>query len=176
MANREALRELQSRLADRLEAAKTTAVSANWLAVESAGQRLLFPLRQSGEIFSVVGVQPVAYTQPWFLGVANLRGGLFGVVDLGGFIYAQPAAPVMAGAANEARLVAVNQTLGSPCALLVDRLSGLRGHDAFTQSEPPGHQAPVYFGQRYTDAQGQLWQELNLQLLCSQERFIHINA
>lgn len=174
MANREALRELQSRLADRLEAAKTTAVSANWLAVESAGQRFLFPLRQSGEIFAVVGVQPVAYTQPWFLGVANLRGGLFGVVDLGGFIYAQPSA--LAGAANDARLVAVNQALGSTCALLVDRLSGLRGHDAFTQSEPPGPQAPVYFGQRYTDAQGQLWQELNLQLLCSQERFIHINA
>ena len=176
MANREALRELQSRLADRLEAAKTTAVSANWLAVESAGQRFLFPLRQSGEIFSVVGVQPVAYTQPWFLGVANLRGGLFGVVDLGGFIYGQPSVPALAGAANEARLVAVNQALGSTCALLVDRLSGLRGHDAFTQSEPPGPQAPIYFGQRYTDTQGHLWQELNLQLLCSQERFIHINA
>ena len=175
MANREALRELQSRLADRLEAARTSAVSANWLAVESAGQRFLLPLRQSGEIFSVVGVQPVAYTQPWFLGVANLRGGLFGVVDLGGFIYAQPSATSLAGTANESRLVAVNQMLGSPCALLVDRLSGLRGDDAFTQSESPGPQAPVYFGQRLTDAQGLTWQEINLQSLCSQERFIHIN-
>lgn len=176
MANREALRELQSRLADRLEAAKTTAVSANWLAVEAAGQKLLFPLRQSGEIFSVVGVQSVAYTQPWFLGVANLRGGLFGVVDLGGFVYGQPSVAAIAGTTNEARLVAVNQTLERNCALLVDRLSGLRGHDAFPTSEPPDPQAPVYFGQRYTDAHGQLWQELNLQLLCSQERFIHINT
>lgn len=176
MANREALRELQTRLADRLEAAKTAAVSANWLAVESAGQRFLFPLRQSGEIFSVVGVQPVAYTQPWFLGVANLRGGLFSVVDLGGFIYAQPSLQAPAAHSNDARLVAVNQALGTSCALLVDRLSGLRGDDAFTQSEPPDPQAPVYFGPRHVDAQGLTWQEINLQSLCSQERFVQINA
>jgi hypothetical protein len=29
-----------------------------------------------------VGVLPVPHTQPWFMGVANLRGGLHGVVDL----------------------------------------------------------------------------------------------
>lgn len=176
MANRDALRELQSRLADRLEAAKANAVSAHWLAVESAGQRFLFPLRQSGEIFSVSGVQPVAYTQPWFLGVANLRGGLFGVVDLGGFVYGHtPATPGGVGT-GEARLVALNPTLERHCALLVDRLSGLRGTDAFPTVEPPDAQAPVYFGPRYTDTQGHIWQELNLQLLCAQERFIHINA
>ncbi|HZY16355.1 MAG TPA: chemotaxis protein CheW, partial [Ramlibacter sp.] len=34
MANREALRELQSRLASRLQAARTEGVQAGWLAVE----------------------------------------------------------------------------------------------------------------------------------------------
>jgi twitching motility protein PilI len=34
-------------------------------------------------------VQPVPYAQPWFLGVANLRGGLYGVVT-GGFVRAVP--------------------------------------------------------------------------------------
>ena len=76
MANREALRELQVRLAGRLQAARVEGLSvSSWLAVESAGQSYLLPLAQSGEIFPWVAVQPVPYTQAWFLGVANLRGG-----------------------------------------------------------------------------------------------------
>ena len=74
MANREALRELQNRLASRLQAARTEGVQASWLAVEAAGARYLFPLTQSGEIFPFASAQPVPYTQPWFLGVANRSG------------------------------------------------------------------------------------------------------
>src|SRR6476661_1398918 len=86
MANREALRELQSRLASRLQAARTEGVPASWLAVESGGRKFLFPLSQSGEIFPYTSAQAVPYTQSWFLGVANLRGGLYGVVDLASFV------------------------------------------------------------------------------------------
>ena len=60
MANREALKELQTRLAARLQAAKAEGVAvASWLAVESGAQHFLLPLAQSGEIFSWTGVQPV---------------------------------------------------------------------------------------------------------------------
>ena len=83
MANREALRELQIRLASRLQAAKSEGLSvSSWLAIEAAGRFYLLPLGHSGEIFPNSVVQPVPYTQPWFLGVANLRGGLVGVIDL----------------------------------------------------------------------------------------------
>ena len=41
MANREALRELQSRLATRLQAARTEGVQASWLAVEAAGGEIV---------------------------------------------------------------------------------------------------------------------------------------
>ncbi len=47
MAKREALRELQSRLAERLQAAQSEPRGTAWLAVECAGQRLLFPLQQA---------------------------------------------------------------------------------------------------------------------------------
>ena len=86
MANREALRELQSRLAARLQHARTEVRQASWLALECAGQGLLVPLATAGEIFAVGTVKPVPHTQPWFLGVANLRGGLHGVVDLAAFL------------------------------------------------------------------------------------------
>ena len=44
MANKDALRELQTRLASRLQAAKTQPRARGWLAVECAGVGLLLPL------------------------------------------------------------------------------------------------------------------------------------
>ena len=105
MANREALRELQGRLAARLQQARTEARQASWLALECAGQGLLVPLATAGEIFAVGTLAPVPHTQPWFLGVANLRGGLYGVVDLAAFLGLR--APIARDAVREqARLLA----------------------------------------------------------------------
>ena len=97
MANREALRELQIRLASRLQAARSENLSvSSWLAVESAGQNYLMPLAQAGEIFPWTSVQAVPYTQDWVLGVAHLRGGLTGGVDLAPY-YPDGAKPVIRG-------------------------------------------------------------------------------
>ncbi len=176
MANREALRELQSRLATRLQAARTEGVSASWLAVESAGSRYLFPLAQSGEIFPFFSAQYVPYTHPWFLGVANLRGGLYGVVDLASFV-AGRAPPMRSDATRaESRLVALNSALEVNCALLIDRLAGLRNVDAFTSSSGPAEGSPGYFGSGYTDTNGAFWQEINLQALSQQPQFLSISA
>src|ERR1700712_3261679 len=108
MANRQALRELQTRLADRLQIARTQGVAPSWLAVEAGGGKYLFPMGQGGEIFSLGATQAVPYTQPWFLGVANLRGGLFGVVDLASYVTGQAAVPKGELARKESRLVALN--------------------------------------------------------------------
>lgn len=176
MANREALRELQSRLASRLQAARTQGVQAGWLAVEAAGRKYLFPLAQAGEIFPYAPPQPVPYTHQWFLGVANLRGGLFGVVDLASFVAGHPPVQRSDAARAESRLVALNALLDINCALLIDRLAGLRNVDAFTASNeaPPG--SPEYFGSGFTDASGVHWQELNLQALSQQPQFLSISA
>jgi twitching motility protein PilI len=176
MANREALRELQSRLASRLQAARTEGVQAAWLAVEAAGKKYLFPLSQSGEIFPHTATQAVPYTQNWFLGVANLRGGLFGVIDLASYVSGQ--APVQRSdmARAESRLVALNALLEINCALLIDRLAGLRNMEAFTSSSEAPEGSPDYFGSGYTDASGTYWQEINLQALSQQPQFLSISA
>jgi twitching motility protein PilI len=176
MANREALRELQSRLASRLQAARSEGVAASWLAVEAAGDKYLFPLSQSGEIFPWSTTQPVPYTQRWFLGVANLRGGLYGVVDLGSFVAGRAPGARLESTRAESRLVALNAVLSVNCALLIDRLAGLRGVDGFTASSEPAPDAPSYFGSRYTDANGTQWQEINLQALSQQPQFLSISA
>ncbi|HYF16731.1 MAG TPA: chemotaxis protein CheW [Ramlibacter sp.] len=176
MANREALRELQSRLATRLQAARSEGVQASWLAVEAAGARYLFPLAQAGEIFPFAATQHVPYTQPWFLGVANLRGGLYGVVDLASFVAGRVPQPRTEAARAESRLIALNAALEVNCALLIDRLSGLRNLEAFTSSAQPQEGAPAFFGNGYTDAAGAFWQEIDLQALARQPQFLSISA
>ena len=175
MANREALRELQIRLASRLQAARTEGLSvSSWLAVEAAGSKYLLPLGHAGEIFPWTVVQPVPYTQKWFMGVANLRGGLTGVVDLAGLMGQSPVRTEQA--LSEANLLAFNPMLEVNAALLVDRLAGLRGTDAFVALEPPAEDAPSFFGSTYIDAEGHRWQELNLQALSQNNAFLSISA
>ncbi len=172
--NRQALRDLQTRLAGRLQQARTEGVSASWLAIESAGRSMLLPLAQSGEIFPLSAVQTVPYTQYWFLGVANLRGGLFGVVDFASFVTGQMPVRRSDSAHEQARLVALNPALEINCAILIDRLSGLRNAQDFVSREDVTGEAPVYFAGTYTDRNGKQWREINLQVMSSQADFLTI--
>lgn len=179
MADREALRELQSRLAERLQAVRREGVQVAWLAVEVGGQRYLLPLAQSGEIFPLGTVQPVPYTQAWFLGVANLRGSLWGVIDLARFIAGPAVGPhAMPQGAQRVgtRLITLSAVLEVNCAVLIDRLAGLRGLDAFVTSDRPPPGSPEWFGSVYTDSLGASWQEINLQALSQQPQFLSISA
>ncbi len=103
--------------------------------------------------------------------------GLYGVVQLSAFASGGPGTQATTEAARiQSRLVAFNELLEVNCALLVDRLAGLRGAEAFTASEPPGAEAPAWHGHLYTDAAGERWQEVNLQALSQQPQFLSIGA
>lgn len=173
MANREALRQLQNRLAERLQAARTETRSLSWLAVECAGHGMLMPLATAGEIFPAGTLLPVPHTQPWFLGVANLRGGLHGVVDLAAFLGLR--APLPRDAVREqARLLAFNPALGSNCAVLVDRLAGLRSAGQLHAEPADNTPRPAFAAARWRDADGRSWQEIDLAALSRHEQFLAI--
>jgi twitching motility protein PilI len=176
MAKREALRELQSRLAARLQSAQSEAHTAQWLAVECAGQGFLLGLTHAGEIFPLSALKPVPHTQSWFAGVANLRGALHGVVDLAAFLGLR--APVLPESVREqARLVALNPSLGTQCALLVERLAGLRLPDRLERLDAESSsERPAFAGAAWRDADGRLWQELDLSALARHEQFLGIAA
>ena len=72
--------------------------------------------------------------------------------------------------------MALNSALEVNCALLIDRLAGLRNIEAFTSSSGPAEGSPGYFGSGYTDANGAFWQEINLQALSQQPQFLSISA
>ncbi len=175
MANREALRELQGRLAQRLQLARTEARTLSWLAVECAGQGLLVPLPSAGEIFPVGVLVAVPHTQAWFLGVANLRGGLHGVVDLAAFLGLR--APMLRDAVREQqRLLSFNAASGSHCAVVIDRLAGLRQAAQLTAEPSDGAARPAFAGTVFRDADGRRWQEIDLDALARYDPFLAIAA
>lgn len=176
MANREALRELQARLASKLQAARSEGVTASWLAVRAGAANYLFPLAQSGEIFPLANVQIVPYARPWFMGVVNLRGGLYGVVDLASFMADGSTPARTEQSLAQASVITINAALELNCALMVDSLAGLRKPEAFSDAGAPPEGSPVYFGNRFTDLNGVRWQEINLQSLSQCVEFLSIGA
>lgn len=192
MSTKQALREFQTRLTERLQSARTSGVAASWLAVEAGTSRLLLPLSHAGEIFAWTQVRAVPYAQAWFMGVANLRGGLFGVIDLVAFVGSSFGAKLPGDESareepgqalersevqlGQCHLVALNPLLDVNCAVLVDRLLGLRTTGAFAASAPAAVGAPSYFGHVYTDTDGAEWQEINLQGLSQHSAFLSIGA
>jgi twitching motility protein PilI len=175
MAQREALRDLQARLAQRLQAARTDEGRRAWLAVEAAGVGFLFPLDQAGEIFPLGEVLPLAHAKPWFCGVTNLRGGLHGVVDLATFVGLRKAPAADVPARDSARLLALNPSLRSLCALRIDQMAGLRHPDDLTELPVSGNR-PSFAAGLWRDAAGRVWQEMDLAELAASDAFVSIAA
>jgi twitching motility protein PilI len=170
MAKKDALKELQVRLAERLQAVRDQPREAGWLAVEVAGVGVLLPLGQAGEIHNARQLTVVPHARPWLVGVANLRGQLHAVVDLARFLGLREESQAPAGA----QLVALNPGLRLNCALRVDRLLGLRDA-ARMQIEPAdGAPQPAFAGARWRDAQGRQWQALDLAALAADARFLDV--
>ncbi|MBV5298161.1 MAG: chemotaxis protein CheW [Rhodoferax sp.] len=176
MAKREALKDLQNRLAERFESARNSPISVAWLAILVDSRHYLLPLKQSGEIFPLATITHVPYAAAWFAGVVNLRGGLYGVVDLAGFMAGHLVHVRSEQSWSETSLITFNPELDINCALLVDGLAGLRRADAFSGMQPAPPGVPSYLGPCYLDAQGLQWQELDMHLLSQSPDFLNIGA
>ena len=178
MANRQALRDLQTRLAERLQAARTNnSQGASWLAVQAGGRNYLLPLEQAGEIFPWPGVSQVPYTTDWFWGVANLRGNLAGVVDLAAYL----GHPVERSeqSLHSVSLLVINPALQVNVALVVDQLLGLRKVEDFVDASPQSMQVvsqPVkrQVHANYVDSEGKAWEVLSLHGLAQSPDFLRI--
>lgn len=176
MANRQSLTELQERLAKRLQEARAEDSSHAWLAAETGGQALLFPLVYSGEIYSWPGIHPVPHVKPWYLGVANLRGSIQGVIDFLSFIQGESGLRVSVSdrLTSESRLVSLNQALGVNAVLLVDRLRGLRKSSDFVRVDPVADGWPEFIKRRLVDQEGKSWSEVDMLTLSRNAEFLSI--
>ena len=155
------LREYQDQLLERMQAAKSgNGAPIRQLGMQIGATRYLLDLLEAGEIVPPVPLARVPLTQAWYLGLANVRGTLVGVIDLARYLGAEGPP---AGAAPGARLITFAPSLGFNCALLVDRVYGLRQAGSMQRE-----------AEALRDADNILWTPLSLAALVREERFLRI--
>ena len=170
VARRTRLREFQTQLVARMQAAKSGAqTQANQLGVMIGQTRCLLNLQEAGEIVSVGAITKVPLTKDWFLGLANIRGNLISVIDFARF---QGMASTVID--KECRIVAFAPTLSFNSALLVSRVLGLRNTadmEAQTDAQDGG---ATWAAKRYVDRDANAWTELNISLIVQDPQFLHV--
>lgn len=170
MARRGGLREFQMGVAERLRTASTRAALASRLGFQVGADNWFVALNQVSEVIPVPVPVPVPLTRPWFRGVANVRGNLYGLVDFAAFQGGEPIGP-----GTERRVVLISERLVAGAGLLVSRMLGLRNPEQFNAAERPAD-APPWLAGVYTDAGGTRWLELDLPALARERRFLEVGA
>ena len=162
------LREFSTQLAERLRAAPQREAEPLRLAVRVGSHHYLVDMANAGEIVALPETTRVPWTQPWYRGLANVRGRLVGVIDL-----LQLAVGAATPADPSLHLLVLNESLHAHAGLLVTRAFGLRNLAQLERLEPDTN-APPWEGSRYRDVDGTVMTELNLGRLVASEAFAAI--
>lgn len=169
-ARRTHLREFQSRLLDRMQAARSGAdTGLNQLGVLIGPSCWLLDLQQAGEIVAVGAITKVPLTQDWYLGLSNIRGNLTSVIDLARFQGFDRSV-----IDKDSRIVAFGSALSFNSALLVSRVMGLRNLNEMQLQTDPAPDAAPWSARRYIDRESQVWAQLDLSLIVQDPRFLHV--
>ena len=160
MSKRFNLREFQQGVLDRLQARVAGGGSrASTLGVQVGDELWLVDMSDISEVLS-----PPPLTKPWYCGVANVRGNLYSIVDLGMF---NGGAPIPLE--GQSRLLLVGQKFAFNAGLLVSRVLGLRNATDWKSSEQYGEV-------RLLDGEGQMWRKLEMSQLLQKPEFLQIGA
>jgi twitching motility protein PilI len=166
------LRAFQQELATRLAAKTAAQVEQSRLGLACAGGHWLIRLADAGEVIAVPQLATVPLTKPWYLGIANIRGNLYGVIDFAGFL-GHRLEPITPGA-GQTRLVLFGPRAGELRAgLIVHRVLGLRNLADLSRAERPAD-APSWYGSRWSEANGDIWQEIDLARLAQDPAFLQV--
>ena len=168
------LRAFQQELATRLAAKTTAQVEQSRLGLACAGSQWLIRLADAGEGIAVPTVATVPLTRSWYLGIANIRGNLYSIIDFGGFLGHE--VELSAPGSAPARLVLFGPRVGELRAgLVVERVLGLRNLVELVRGDSASD-APAWYGARWTDREGGLWQEIDLALLAQDPGFLQVGV
>lgn len=155
------------RIKDQTRAADAN--TRNRLGVRAGDRRLLVRLDDISEVLPVPEVHPVPLSRSWFLGMANVRGNLYGVSDLSQFA---GGSATTIGVAS--RILLIHQKYKAHAGLLVSAIVGLRALDQMEERADeamPGH----WLGGRvFHDAAGDTWQEIGIKALLALPEFMKI--
>ncbi len=137
---------------------------ASTLGVQVAGQNWLVDMADISGVLPLPPLTPAPLTQSWFLGVANVRGLLYGVTDMAAYCKKGKAS----GAVDN-RILLLAEHYAFNAALLVDCVLGLCNANAWKQEGIEGEM-------RYRDELGKLWHKLDVADLLGHPAFMQIGA
>jgi len=165
------LRDFTAQLAARLQAAPGPLAAPARLAVRIGTESFLIDMSSAGEIVTAPPVTPVPWTKPWFLGLANVRGRLVGVIDL---LCLAGGTPIAADDAQQ--LIVFNEGSKFNVGLLITRAFGLRNIQDL-QSLGTVHDATrPWETHAYRDSDGARLVEFDLPGLTGFEEFASISV
>ena len=168
MAQKTSLQDYQQQIAQRLRDAGQAAAASTHMSVLSGEQWWLVDLYDAAEVIPVPQITAVQLTRPWFLGLANVRGTLVGVIDFAQ-LRGEAATPLSA----ETRLLVLSTRHRVNAELLVVRTGGLMNVTRMLRAAAPG---AAWAGAAYEDRDGRVWWELDAGALVSDPRFLQISA
>lgn len=163
MSKRLNLRDFQQGLIDRLQATDTSGARVSTLGIQIAGRNWLVDMADIAEVLPLPPLTAVPFAKPWYRGVANVRGNLYGVIDMAAYGHSGAAS----GDTNN-RVLLVAEKYAINAALLVDCVLGLRDARIWQQSEGIDKQT------EYHDEFGTIWRKLDVHGLVEQAEFLQI--
>ncbi|GLR12636.1 chemotaxis protein CheW [Chitinimonas viridis] len=170
MAKRVSLREFQESVVARLKSLPATHAASTKLGIQVGDTSWLVDLTDVSEVLPVPGMVDVPLTRRWFKGVANIRGNLFSVVDLPGFLGDEP---VNLGMSSRLLIIHPRHIVNS--ALLVNRMLGLRNIQGMEEVAPADPAVP-WCGPTRRDSEGREWREMRINELVQQAPFLQVGT
>ncbi len=164
MAKRFSLREFQQNVLNRIQVQTSGAAATriSTLGVQLGGQNWLVQMADIAEVLPLPTLAPVPLTQPWFLGVANIRGNLYSITDLSAF---SGMGETVRGQSNRVLLLAEKYAFNA--GLLVPRVVGLRDSSAWKKTLLGAESC-------LADEKGQVWRILDIPALLQRPEFLQI--
>jgi len=139
------------------------------LGVRAGNDLLLVGLQEVSEVLPVPEIHPVPLSKPWFLGMANVRGNLYGVSDIAQFAGQMPTASTVTS-----RILLTHQKYKAHAALLVSAILGLRALDQMQEQEDEARPGRWLGGRVFRDVSGETWQEIDIKTLLASPDFMKV--
>ncbi len=131
--------------------------------------RYLVPMEEVGEVIAIPKLAQVPLTQPWFAGLANVRGNLYGITDLSIYLGNKP---VPYNVKSRILLVSTNDKIQG--GFIVNNMLGIRSLSEFVAVVPPKKELMRGIIACYEDTEGRVWRKLSLLELARDEKFMQV--
>lgn len=164
MSKRFNLREFQQGLLDRMQVQAQSGNQVATLGILIGRDSWLIDMGDISEVLAVPELTYVPLTKHWYSGVANVRGNIFSITDLGAFMNFGPTPHEL-----QTRVLLLNEKYHFNTGLLVAKVLGLRNSAEWQRDEKNGEVV-------YQDKAGQQWKKLDVRNLLQQPEFIQIGV